>query len=112
MSKLFVLHLTCTEPPDNLGKEADLLIAPDHGPWFERESTWNCPERQVVFFNTRGGAYAAGGNPNLFKIDGTTGVGSVNGFDAGSAHVGTSGSGHSRETLADFKWTVTEIRNI
>jgi hypothetical protein len=54
MSKLFVLRLTCKEPPANLGKEADLLIAPDHGPWFDRESTWNCPERQVVFFNTLG----------------------------------------------------------
>ena len=112
MSKLFTLRLVCTEPPESLGKEASLFIAPDHGPWFEKTSTWNCPEPHVVFFNTRGGSYKAGGNPNLLHINGTPGVGSVFGFNADTAEKGTKGTGRSLETLAEFNWTVVDIQNV
>jgi hypothetical protein len=63
------------------------------------------------FFNTRGGSYKAGGNPNLMKSDGVTGVGLVSGFDA-AARVGSKGIGQSLETPAKFTWTVTDIKNV
>jgi hypothetical protein len=112
LPKLFKLDLQCTEPPESKGKEAQLFIALDNGPWVDKTSTWNCRESQIVFFNTRDGSYKASGNPNLMKSDDVTGVGLVSGFDAETARVGSKGIGQSLETPAKFKWTVTDIKNV
>jgi hypothetical protein len=110
MSKLFTLELVSTDA-ENPGKTAELFIAPDHGPWFEQVSTWNCPERLVVFFNTRGGSYKDKSDPNLLDIKGTASVGLIAGFDA-TAQVGSHGVGKSLETLVPFTWRVTDIQNV
>lgn len=112
LPKVFKLRLECTDPPESKGREADLLIALDNGPWLEKTSTWNCAESQVVFFNTRDGTYKAGGNPNLVAPDGVTGVGVLSGFDAETARVGSKGIGQSLESPAKFAWTVIAVNDV